>query len=162
MHESDDILRSTGLLTLGTRFRRLGERLQAETQVVLGEAAMQVPVASHPLLNLLDRRGPQQVGQISEALGVTQPGITRAVASLSKSGMVAIRPSDSDGRIRVVSLTEDGTAFVAKCRAEVWPRVERAVADLCDGFAAELLDHLDRIEDGLADRPLSRRTGGTE
>lgn len=160
MNESSDMLRDTGLLTLGSRFRRLGERLQAETQHILSEYDPQVPVALHPLLNLLDRRGPQTIGQISAGLGLAQPGITRSVAALVRTGLVAVVTSPNDGRLRLAELTPEGRAFVGLARAEIWPRVERAVADLCDGFGVDLLNHLQAIEDGLEDRALKARAEG--
>lgn len=157
MNESSDILRQTGLLTLGSRFRRLGERIQADTHEILGAFDPRVATPWHPLLNLLDRRGAQSIGQISAALGLAQPGITRSVAGLARIGMVTVIAPETDARQRIVSLTDAGRDFVTRARAEAWPRVEAAVADLCDGFGPELLGLLARIEDGLQDRPLRHR-----
>lgn len=159
MNESGDILRTTGLLTLGSRFRRLGERLQSETHAILSGFDARVATPWHPLLNLLDRRGALSVGEISRALGLAQPGITRSVAGLAELGLVAVGRSDTDARVTLARLTPEGRDFVARARDEVWPRVERAVADLCDGFGTDLLDHLQTIEDRLDEQPLSLRTG---
>ena len=43
-----DIVRELGHLTLGTRLKRLGERLQAQTEVLLAQAGIGMP-ASHSL-----------------------------------------------------------------------------------------------------------------
>ena len=158
----DDIVRDLGLLGLGTRLRRLGERLQAETQEVLDGLEPRVPASQHPLLAAIDRYGSLSVGQLAQALGVTQPGVTRAVGELVEAGLVEVAAAPDDGRRRMLALTDAGKAFVEAARAKAWPRVERAVADLCDGFGDELLQHLAVLEDRLAERPLRvrARAGG--
>ena len=160
MHDSSpDHLRSLGLLPLGSRFRRLGERLQTETQAILDTLDPRVASAWHPILNLIDHSGPSTIGEIAAALGVTQPGITRSVAGLVRAGILRTDPDPDDGRIRRAALTDEGRALVDRAKAEVWPAVEHAVRDLCDGFADDLLDHLTRIEERLAETPLKDRTG---
>ncbi|MGI3168258.1 MarR family winged helix-turn-helix transcriptional regulator [Pseudooceanicola sp. C21-150M6] len=157
MNDSPDALRALGLLVLGSRLRRLGERLQADTQVLLDGLEPRVAAGCHPLLNLLDEAGAQSVGQISAALGVSQPGVTRNLASLSKLGVIAITPAPEDARVRQVALTARGSALVAEARAGAWQRVAAAMEELCQGFGPELLDQLAQMEDRLADRPLSQR-----
>lgn len=159
MDESIDHLRRTGLLTLGSRLRRLGERVQGDTQEILGAWDSRVATPWHPLLNLLDHEGPQTIGQISAGLGLAQPGITRSVAGLEEIGLVRVTQSDTDRRLRHVALTEEGRDFVARARAEVWPLVNHAVADLCEGIGPELLEMIETLEDRLSDRPLRLRTG---
>jgi hypothetical protein len=56
-----------------------------------------------------------------------------------------------------VSLTEKGKQLVDVSRAEVWPRIAAAVADLCGSLDGPLLDQLATIEDGLAAASLIRR-----
>jgi len=155
--DSPDIVRALGLLALGTRFKRLGERLQADTQVILDALDRSVPAAQQPLLFAIERHGPLTVGALAEHLGVSQPGVTRALGQLARAELVAIETAAEDGRRRLLSLTPAGRAFVAAARAEAWPRVEAAVADLCSGFAGELLEHLAAIEDRLRERPLAER-----
>jgi DNA-binding MarR family transcriptional regulator len=159
MHETSDSLRDERLLTLGSRFRRLGERLQSDTQAILADFDDRVAVSWHPLLNLLDTGGGQTIGQISAALGLAQPGITRAVAGLAEIGLVTVTTADTDRRIRIVGLSPEGRDFVTRARSEVWPRVEGAVADLCSGFGEDLLTLIGRVEDRLAEKPLRDRVG---
>ena len=42
----EDVVKELGYLALGTRLKRLGERLQAQTQVLLEEDGLDLP-ASH-------------------------------------------------------------------------------------------------------------------
>ncbi|MFO1036520.1 MAG: MarR family transcriptional regulator [Geminicoccaceae bacterium] len=153
----DDIVRDLGLLALGTRLKRLGERLQAETQGMLDGLEPKVPASQHPLLAAIDRFGSLSVGQLAETLGVTQPGITRAVGDLVEQGLVEVAAAPEDGRRRMLTLTAAGRVLVDAAKAQAWPGVERAVGDLCDGFGDELLQHLAVLEDRLAERPLRVR-----
>lgn len=156
----EDVVRSLGYLCLGTRFRRIGERLQADTQKIIDEYGAPVQTALHPLLAALDRLGPLGVGEIAEALGITQPGATRSVSELMKMGLVAAEAPADDQRRRVITLTEAGSEAAHQCKTVMWPRIEAAVADLCRDLPDGLLAQLAAIEDRLAERPLVRRPEG--
>ncbi len=157
----EDVVRALGYLCLGTRFRRIGERLQAQTQEIVDAHGGTVQPALYPLLAALDRLGPLGIGEIAEALGITQPGATRSVSELTKMGLVAAQQPPDDQRRRVITLTKAGRDAVRDGRDLIWPRIEAAVADLCRDLPDGLLAQLAAIEDRLAARPLVRRAEGT-
>jgi DNA-binding MarR family transcriptional regulator len=159
---TEDIVRSLGYLPLGSRFRRIGERLQADTQRILDELGQPLQASHHPFLAALDRLGPLAIGELAEALGVTQPGVTRSVGQMIKLGLVQSRSAPNDQRRRIVSLTKTGQALVDTAKATVWPRVERAVADLCGHLEGSLLEQLASMEDSLVERPLHCRVAKLE
>jgi DNA-binding MarR family transcriptional regulator len=154
---SDDALQGLGLTALGSRLKRLGERLQAEAQVILDRVEPVIAAGQHPLLHTIDRFAPLPVGELAERLGVTQPGVTRTLAQLAEAGLVEVVTSPEDARRRLVSLTADGARFVEEAKRDAWPAVEAAVADLCGGFAEDLLTNLGKMEAGLDAKPLSAR-----
>ena len=153
----EDVVRSLGYLCLGTRFKRIGERLQADTQKIIEASEGPVQPALYPTLAALDRLGPLGIGDIAEALGITQPGATNSVTQLSKMGLVAAEQPADDQRRRVITLTAAGRAAVEQGKALIWPRIEAAVAELCRDLPGGLLEQLAAMEDRLADRPLYRR-----
>ncbi|WP_137930174.1 MarR family winged helix-turn-helix transcriptional regulator [Mesorhizobium comanense] len=153
----EDILRSLGHLCLGSRLKRLGEQLQADTQRLLDGLETRVLSSQYPLLAALDRLGPLPVGELAQSLGVSQPGVTRSVSLLGDLGLVEVNPSQDDQRRRLVSLTGSGRQLVDAASREVWPRIENAVAELCSGLSGPLLGQLAAIEDRLAQAPLDRR-----
>lgn len=155
--KSDDALRALGLTALGSRFKRLGERLQAEAQEILSRVEPAVASGQHPMLWAIERHGPLTIGELAERLGVTQPGVTRALGQLAEAGLIEVVTPADDARRRLVSLTPAGTRFVETARREAWPAVEQAVADLCAGFADELLANLGKMEAGLEHKSLSAR-----
>lgn len=158
----DDVVRALGYLCLGTRLRRIGERLQADTQRLIDGAGLPVQASQFPLLAALDRLGPLPIGELAEALGVSQPGVTRTLSQLVAQGLVAARTPADDQRRKIVSLTAEGQRLVDCARETVWPRVAGAVADLCAGLDGPLLAQLAAIEDGLAAATLERRAAARE
>ena len=155
----EDVLRSLGFLCLGSRLKRIGEQLQADTQRLLDCLDVPVQSSQYPLLAALDRLGPLPVGELAQSLGITQPGVTRSVSLLADLGLVEVTQSDGDQRRRMVSLTRSGQSLVDVAKRDVWPRIESAVADLCRDLSGPLLHQLAAIEDGLAVAPLDRRAG---
>src|SRR5205085_5952421 len=151
------VVRSLGFLTLGSRFRRIGERLQADTQVLLNELAVPLQTSQYPLLAALDRLGPLAVGDLADAVGITQPGVTRALSQLTALGLVESRTASDDQRCKIVALTRSGQTLVARARRDVWPRIESAVADLCGELSGPLLRQLVQLERGLDEASLHQR-----
>lgn len=153
----EDVVRSLGFLCLGSRLKRIGELLQGDTQRLLDCLDVPVQSSQHPFLAALDRLGPLGIGELAQCLGVTQPGVTRSVSQLADLGLVESTQSHDDKRRRIVSLTEKGRRLVEAAKQDVWPRIERAVAELCRDVSGPLLEQLAAIEDGLAAVPLDRR-----
>lgn len=154
---AEDIVRALGYLMLGTRFKRIGERLQADATKIAGTHGAGVQSGQYPFILALDRFGPLTIGELAESVGITQPGATRAVAQLAKIGMVRTRPGRDDQRQRIVSLTAKGQQQVDFGKREIWHLVEGAVADLCDPLKGPLLDQLAALEDGLTEQSLEQR-----
>lgn len=153
----EDIVRSFGYLTLGTRLKRLGERLQAETHVVLDAAGSTAGASQSPFLGAIDHLGPLTIGELAEAIGISQPGVTRSVAALIERGLLQAEISPDDQRRRIIALSPQGRALVDMMKRETWPAIEAAVTALCDGTAGSLLDRLAAIEDRLDDASIARR-----
>lgn len=153
----EDIVKSLGLLCLGSRFRRIGERLQADTQQIIEELGVSIQSAQYPFLAAIDGNGPLTIGELAQAVGITQPGATRTISQLLELGYVDMQASAEDQRRRLISLTPKGQELVAYSKQSVWPRIEQAVAELCGDMSGPILQQLAVIEEGLAEAPLARR-----
>jgi len=153
----NDVVRELGHLALGTRLKRIGERLQAQTQRILDAHEVPIPAAQFPFLAAIDRGGPLTVGELAEAVGVTQPGATRTLAQLAEAGWVEIANATDDQRRKLVTLTRQGKRLVETGKRDVWPVIDGAVKDACRGLAGTLLEQLAALEDGLEERSLERR-----
>ncbi len=153
----DDFVRSRGYLTLGSRLKRLGEHMQAETADVSAELGMPVGAGLLTALAAIEANGSLGVNELAGALGVSQPAATKLAARLADAGLVAMNPHPDDKRARVLTPTAAGKAIVLRGQDILWPAVEAAVADLCTTAEGSLLDQLEAIDAGLAAEPLAKR-----
>ena len=69
------------------------------------------------LLATLTAAGPQRLGALAVAEGVSPPSMTRLVASLEKLGHVRRTPDPDDGRAALVEATPSGRQLVLAGRA---------------------------------------------
>lgn len=155
-----DILADAGHVFLGSRLKRLGERMQAGAAVVLANAGLPVQPTHMPLLAALHIK-PMTVGQLAEAIGASQPGITRGIGQLAQLGLVETVAAD-DQRRRALALTEAGRAAMARAHRLVWPRLQGAVTELCAQASGSLLEQIATLEAALAKTPLAERAGAIE
>lgn len=154
-----DILRDEGPVFLGSRLKRLGERMQASAALLIAEAGLPVQPGHIPFLVALDKRA-MTVGRLVEAVGISQPGVTRAIGQLAALGFVQSQQG-RDQRQRTVSLTPQGSAAVRRAQENVWPQVERAVRSLLDGQTDAFLRQITDVENALSAMPLHRRAEGS-
>jgi DNA-binding MarR family transcriptional regulator len=153
----DDVVERLGHLALGTRLKRLGERMQADTTRFIEASGLPVPASQFPLLAALDRPGGLTIGELTEAVGISQPGVTRSVTRLAGLGLVVVSHEGGDRRRRTVRLTARGAEIVETARAAVWPHVTAAVVGLVGDLDGPLLGQLGEIETRLDREPLDRR-----
>jgi DNA-binding MarR family transcriptional regulator len=153
----EDVVKALGYLTLGTRLKRLGERLQAQTQVLLETAGFELPASHFPVLAALERLGPLSVGELTEAVGISQPGVTRLLEKLEADELVQSTQWSQDRRVRTITLTKTGRQLIVRSKRASWPVIEAAVADACSGPSPGLLVALAALEDALTSQPLDAR-----
>ncbi|HEY0625914.1 MAG TPA: MarR family transcriptional regulator [Allosphingosinicella sp.] len=154
---AQDLVRELGYLCLGSRLKRLGERLQTGVQQASDGSGPSLQPGLFPILAALHRDGPCTVSSLAEALGVAQPGVTRSLAKLADLGFARMSRGAEDQRQRVAELTESGRKVIRRAEEELWPRVEAAVRSLCEPLGGSLLDQISAIEEALAEKPLHER-----
>jgi DNA-binding MarR family transcriptional regulator len=69
------------------------------------------------------------VREIHNCVNLEKPRVSRAVARLESVGLVKKMPSEGDGRLVVISLTEEGHAALA----DILPAAKQVQARLIDG-----------------------------
>ncbi|CAL4860319.1 MarR family winged helix-turn-helix transcriptional regulator [Microbacterium sp. MM2322] len=89
---------------------------------------------THPIFELLlivARRGDEGVSvkDIAQAKVVTSGGATRLVSRGVAQGLVTLHPSDADGRVKLVRLSESGTAKLLEASAIHARNIERYLVD---------------------------------
>lgn len=152
-----DIITALGHLCLGSRLKRLGERMQSGVAPVLAELGHRVQPAQLPILMALQQEGAMTIGLLGQRVGISQPGVSRAIAALEIEGLVRASPAGRDRRQRSIELSTAGAAMMDQLRARLFPAVERAVGQLCADASAAFLGEIDDIEHGLGREPLDQR-----
>jgi DNA-binding MarR family transcriptional regulator len=157
-----DIIAERGHLFLGSRLKRLAERMQGDVARVVAASGLPIQPGQYPLLATLDLYGPLTVGEMVNALGVSQPGVTRNLSRLVALGLIETTRAHRDQRQKTMSLTAAGKAALAQSKLEVWPQVEGAVIELCAGLSGSLLDQITALERALERAPLDRRVAARQ
>jgi DNA-binding MarR family transcriptional regulator/N-acetylglutamate synthase-like GNAT family acetyltransferase len=144
-------------LFLGSRLKRLAERVQGDVVRVAERAGLDIQPSQYPLLLALDLYGPHTVGDLAEALTLSQPTVTRGVAKLIGMGLVEVSRRRRDQRHKTISLTDAGVAAMARSKLLVFPKVEAAVVELTNNLCGPLLDQIKTLERRLGERSLDQR-----
>jgi DNA-binding MarR family transcriptional regulator/N-acetylglutamate synthase-like GNAT family acetyltransferase len=153
-----DVLAAEGAVMLGSRLKRLAERLQAGAERIAADCGLSTQPSQMPLLTALYRQGPMTVGDAVQALGISQPAVTRILAHLIDMGLVETSRDARDQRSKILSLSPAGFETMALATTVLWPRLHAAVGEVCD--APALLGLIAAAERALADQPLHRRPRG--
>jgi len=82
------------------------------------------------VLGSVERLGPRRITALAASEGVSQPSMTQLIQRLEQRGLVARSSDPADGRVALVSLTDEGRAAVAARRARSASRIAGLLADL--------------------------------
>ncbi len=152
-----DILADVGYLALSSRLKRIAERLQAQAAKAHADLGYPIQPSQFPLLAALDRYGPLSVSEAVEALGISQPGVTRTHGALMDMGLTEAATSDGDGRLKQIRLSAKGRALIDEMKRSFWVDVEEAARTMCSGPDTDLLSHIARLEKAVEARALDVR-----
>lgn len=146
------VLLSVGL---GTKLRRLLERLDGDVQRLYDEMGVGFRPRFYPVVRLLLRDGPQNVNAIAEQAGVSQPAITQTLGEMKKLGLIEAE-SGADRRKQIIRLSAKGKKLAEKLEP-VWSATHRAAASLESELPARLGEILDQALAALERQPFSHR-----
>lgn len=152
-----DVLAEMGYLALGSRLKRLAERMQADATRTFADRGLPIQATHFPLLSALNAYGPLSVTEAVEAVGISQPAVTRIHNSLQKLGLTKTVRVKGDNRQKLIRLTPEGEAVLEQLKHTLWPQVRRAAQTLCEGDDTDFLTWIARVEGALQERSLHTR-----
>jgi DNA-binding MarR family transcriptional regulator len=97
------------------------------------------------LLSQLWKRGSLSIGELADAVGVSQSAATTACKRLERSGLVTRERQSSDERVVLVGLTEHGRAQFESWRRHRREALAELLAPLSDADRAELQRLIERV-----------------
>lgn len=115
--------------TLARAHRAMSQELLRETGLSAGQELIVMRLFDSP---------PQSQAELTRWLGVEPPTTAKMLARMEKAGIVERVPSETDRRVTLVSLTDEGRAIHGRVE-NVWGDLERVtVAGLAPAEVQEL------------------------
>lgn len=111
-------------------------------------SAQGIGVSDFMVLEVLLHKGPLTISAIGEKVLLASASMTSAIDRLEKRELVKRRSCSSDRRIRLVELTDAGTAFIEEIYSRHESDLERIAAGFCDEERRALYEGLKKM--GLA------------
>lgn len=152
-----DFLDDLAELALGSRLKRLSERMLSDAANIYQEFDLDVQPKWFTLLALLHRKQRVNVVEASECLGLSQPAISQFCRQLADKGLVSFVVCEQDSRRKVLTLTPSGRDEVNKM-LPMWLAVQKAAEQLCGEFENDFYRSLRKCEKALAAKSLQQRT----
>ncbi len=150
-----DLVADLGHLFLGSRLKRLAERLQTDAAKVHRTMGIDAqPAEGRAPGRARSLRTADRLGRGRERSASVSP---RSREPRRASSSVGWSRRERRGRS---TLTRSGRTLVAKAKTSAWPLIDEAVSSLCAPLAGTLLEQLTSLERQLAEQPLEARRPG--
>ena len=104
-------------------------------------------------IKALERRGVQvKISDVSSALNLPRPGVTRTVREMEDRGYLRKTASDADGRITYLSITDAGKALSQTYNERFFSRLAPLLTDISEEDAACTIRTIERLYQIMSER----------
>lgn len=135
-------------MTRAEDIERIVVAAHALTRVAAVANHNDAPAAQWRALSILQKEGPQRIGELARASRTTQPGMTRLVGALDDAGLVRRERDSEDSRVTIVEITDAGATAMDEWRSQLG----QALAPLFDDLDDEEWQALERASHILMSR----------
>lgn len=105
------------------------------------------------VIETLESRGVRvKVSDISDALHIPRPGVTRTVKEMQDKGYLQKAASEEDGRVTYLTVTEQGRALSRTHNEEFFAKLAPLLADVSDADAACTVRTIEQIYNIMSER----------
>jgi MarR family 2-MHQ and catechol resistance regulon transcriptional repressor len=108
-------------------------------------SAQGIGLSDFMVLEVLLHKGPLTISVIGEKVLLASASMTSAIDRLEKRGLVLRRSCNSDRRIRLVELTDEGRGFIEEIYARHEKDLERIAAGLSDAERRTMYEGLKKM-----------------
>jgi len=156
-----DFLNDLAELALGSRLKRMSERMLVSASDVYQEFAMNINPKWFTLMALLDSKDSNKqtltIVEASSLLGLSQPALSQFCKELQHEKLIKIVKDQADSRKRILSLTTKGRERVHQMKP-IWKAVQQAAVDLCTEHNNDFYRSLLLLEKSFSHESLLCRT----
>ena len=105
------------------------------------------------VIQTLEGQGTQvKVSDISDALNLPRPGVTRTVKDMEAKGYLKKQASAEDGRVTYLSVTEAGRQLSREYDTEFFQGLAPALADITDEEAETMIRTVEKLFQAMSER----------
>lgn len=156
-----DFLNELAELALGSRLKRMSERMLANAADVYQEFDVNLTPKWFTLLALLDAKDSNKqvlgIVEASSLLGLSQPALSQFCKELQNEKLIHVIKDQSDSRKRILSLTAKGRERIKEMKP-IWEAVQLAAIDLCTEHNNDFYRSLLLLEKSFSSKSLLERT----
>ena len=116
-------MQSFGSLSLGSRLRRLSDRLVQDVADLYQSQGIELSPTYFPLFNLIRQQGAMTVTEAAEKLGVSHPAISKISRRMLVEDWISKSADPKDERRQLLELTPKSEALVARVEP-IWREVK--------------------------------------
>lgn len=145
-----------GKVALGSRLRLLTSRIDEDSPAIYQLYGTEFSPKWFPVFVVLSQDGPKSIGEIAEAIGHSQPSVSKIINEMSASGLVKQNALALDRRKSLVNLTKKGAGFSQQIRIQA-EDVDAAIQALMDEATHNLWEAISEWESLLEKKSILRR-----
>ena len=94
---------------------------------------------------LEQKNGSVKVSDVSDALNLPRPGVTRTVKEMEGKGFLRKIASDDDGRVTYLTVTESGAKLSEKFDQKYFETLSKALEDIPDSDADCMIQTIEKF-----------------
>lgn len=140
-----DKMKSFGSLSLGSRLKRLSDRLIQNVVEIYQAQGINLSPSYFPLFNLIHHQGPQSVTEAADQLGVSHPAISKIAQKMIKEGWLIKTADPCDTRRNLLSFSLQSEELLQKIKP-IWLHIKEYLDQLMAKQNHSLLVALDEFE----------------
>lgn len=154
----ENYYQTLGALVLGSRLRKLSDRLLAEVGNIYKQRNLDFEPGWFHIMYLLNEFDRLSVTEISEILQISHPSVIQSIGVMEAKGIIELSKDKKDKRKRIIELSETGKKLLVEIQP-VWARINVMMNDfLAEGeHSKNLLKAVSEIETQLDRKNLSDR-----
>lgn len=151
-----DLFNQLGELALGSRLKRLSDRIMRDGARIYQSNDIGFEPKWFPVYYMLSQKAPLGVTELSQDLGVSHAAVSQVIRELLKKKLVTGVKDRTDGRKRLLSLSEKGQMLLPKIQ-ELWNDIAVAIHQMILSHQSNIIDSIGEVEQSFEECSLDQR-----
>ena len=140
-----DVFNHLGELALGSRLKRLSDQIMRDGVKIYKDSGIDFEPRWFPVFYTLSNSSPKGVTEVAADLGVSHAAVSQVVRELLKKHLLVAVKDESDGRRKLLSLSEKGKDLLPKIQ-EVWNDIAVAIHQMISEHQSNIIDSIREVE----------------